>query len=124
MMTKGVVGRRRSANVGKQSAYMGHEVHDGCSFSSKLVPPDHNPEVTTANDYQMNQNKKHPTNALTTVVMEEADRDDGFTLALFAAWHSECLAVPNRFDDDDTSTCNRPLNIFLFIWYRGLFSLG
>jgi hypothetical protein len=103
---------------------MSHEVPDGCSFSSKLVPPDPNPEVTTANDHQMGQNKKYPTNALTAVIMEEADRDDGFTLALLAAWYSACLAVPNRFDDDDTSTCNRPLNIFLFIWYRGLFSLG
>ena len=54
--------------------------------------------------------------------MEEAGRDDCFTRALFAAWHSALLAVPNRFGD--TSTCNRPLNIVLFIWYRGLFSFG
>jgi hypothetical protein len=66
----------------------------------------------------MGQSKKHPTSALTTVVMEEAGHDDGFTRALFAAWYSACLAVPNRFDDTSV------LNIFIFVWYRGLFSLG
>jgi len=120
--TEDVDGWGRSANGGKKWACISHEVPDGCSFISKLVSPDHNPEVTAANGHQMGQSKKHPTNALPTVVMEEAGRDNGFTRASFAAWHSACLAVPNRFGD--TSLCNRPLNIGLFSWYRGLFSLG
>jgi hypothetical protein len=75
---------------------MSHEVPNGCSFSSRLVSPDHSPEVTTANDYQMVQSKKQQTNTLMTVVMEEAGRDDGFTHALFASRYSACLAVPIR----------------------------